>query len=75
MKKTLAIIIALLVLAAFADASFAVTAKKVGIENPENAKQGFTPDKTKTGVTQDMEPKAKVDKSKVGKNVQQQQAK
>lgn len=69
MKKFVSIIIAVLVFA-FTCASIAATSKKVGIENPENAKQGIVPDKAKV---KDNQTKAKTDKAtsaNVGKKVE-----
>jgi hypothetical protein len=56
MKRVLSVISAVLMLCAFTCASFAATAKKVGMENPENAKQAIT-----------KEDKAKMDKAKTNK--------
>jgi len=73
MKKSFAIIIALFIFVAAAT-SWAWEDKQVSKRewsDPKNAKQGFMPDKTKAGVVKDTKAKAKADKSKVGKKVEQ----
>ncbi len=73
MKKVCIVLVALFVFVAFASASFAATAKKVATDNPENAKQGFVPDKTKAVPAKDTEPKAKVDKTNTGKKIEKKE--